>query len=159
MSLLVSPNPIGWRSPAWPQEHVAVIDLPAEVRERYRRLARQRKWPPETESAFLRATCRIRALDEEPGPRGYYERAGEAGLAEQGTRWMWETVTTDGAVIAVKQLEVPLDGVVRRYCWWRLEDNVSGLTDQALQPEDEGLAPISRDAFYEVWDRVGAPEP
>jgi len=135
-----------------------VTDLPAEVRERCRQLALKRKWPPETESAFLATASWIRILDEEPGPRGYERTDGE-GLAEQGTRWMSETVTIGGEAMAVKQTEVPLDGVVRRYCWWLLEDDISGLTDQALEPEEGGLIPISRDAFYEAWDQAGIPEP
>ncbi|MGE5131449.1 MAG: hypothetical protein ACM32E_00900 [Gemmatimonadota bacterium] len=129
-----------------------MADLPAEVRDRYRGLARARRWPPETEAAFLRTVAWFRAVDEEPGARSYYERADEEGLVEQGTRWLWETASVNGAAIAVKQMEIPLHGPVRRY-WWRwLEDDAGGLTDQPLVPDEDGLHQITRAAFYEVWD-------
>ncbi len=82
------------------REDAVMTDLPADVRERYCDLARQRKWPPEMESAFLRTVTRLRAIDQGPAPRRYYERTDDEGLAEQGTRWLWETITVDGAVTA-----------------------------------------------------------
>lgn len=134
------------------REDAAMTDLPADVRDHYRRLARARRWPPETEAAFLRTVTRFRVLDEGPGPRGYYERADEEGLVEEGTRWLWETVVVNGVVTAVKQVEVPLRGPVRRY-WWRwLEDDASGLTDQPLAPGEDELHVITREAFYQMWD-------
>lgn len=129
-----------------------MADLPADVRAHYRRLAQARRWPPATEAAFLRTVEWFRAVDEGSYPRSYYERADEEGLAEEGTRWLWETVVVNGAVTAVKQAEVPLIGPVRRY-WWRwLEDDASGLTDQPLVPDGDDLRPITREAFYQVWD-------
>lgn len=129
-----------------------MAELPEDVRDRYKRLATARRWRPETEAAFLRTVAWFRALDEGLGARSYYERADKGGLAEKGTRWLWETITVNGAVTAVKQAEVPLHGPVRRY-WWRwLEDDASGLTDQPLVPDEDGLHPITRQAFYQVWD-------
>lgn len=87
-----------------------MTELPADVQDRYRRLAQVRRWPPETEAAFLRTVAWFRAVDEGPGARSYYERADEEGLAEQGTRWLWETAIVNGAVTAVKQIEIPLRG-------------------------------------------------
>jgi len=59
--------------------------LPADVRARYRDLARQRNWPAVTESAFLDRARWFRDLDEGPAPRAYYEGAADKpGLA--GTR-------------------------------------------------------------------------
>jgi hypothetical protein len=128
-------------------------DLPAYVRDHYRRMAQARGWSPEMEAAFLETVEWVRAVDEGPGARNYYERADEEGLAEEGTRWLWETVIVGSDVTAVKQIEVPLHGPVRRY-WWRwLEDDASGLTDQPLVPDEDGLQPITREAFYEVWHR------
>jgi hypothetical protein len=128
-----------------------MADLPADVRECYTRLAEARRWPHETEAAFLRTVAWFRALDEGLGTRHYYERADEEGLAGQAARWLWETVVVDGAIIAVKQIEIPLHGPVRRY-WWRwLEDDASGLTDQPLVPDEDGLHPITREAFYKAW--------
>jgi hypothetical protein len=133
------------------REDEAMTDLPADVRDRYRRLAQARCWTPETEAAFLETTAFFRALDEGPGARSYFERVDEEGLAEEGTRWLWETVIVNGAVTAVKQIEVPLHGPVRRY-WWRwLEDDASGLTDQPLVPDEDELDTITREAFYQAW--------
>jgi hypothetical protein len=128
-----------------------MADLPADVRDRYRGLAQARQWPPETEAAFLRTVAWFRALDEGPGVRGYYERAVAESLAGPTARWLWETATVSGAVTAVKQIEVPLEGPVRSY-WWRwLEDDAGGLTDQPLAPDEDGVRPITREAFYRVW--------
>jgi hypothetical protein len=105
---------------------VDVEDLPADVRGHYRRMAQARWWPPEMEAAFLETVEWFRAMDEVPGARSYFERSDEEGLAEKGTRWLWETVIVGSNVTAVKQIEVPLHGPVRRY-WWRwLEDDASG---------------------------------
>jgi hypothetical protein len=43
---------------------------------------------------------------------------------------LWETVIVNGAVTAVKQMEIPLHSPVRRYSWRWLEDDDSALTDQ-----------------------------
>jgi hypothetical protein len=129
-----------------------MADLPADVRDRYRRLALTRGWSPETEAAFLRTVVWFRAVDEGSGARSYYERADEEGLVEQGTRWLWETAIVNGAVTAVKQIEIPLHGPVRRY-WWRwLEDDAGRLTDHSLVPDEDGMHPITREAFYHTWD-------
>ena len=130
----------------------AMTELPADVRDRYRRLAESWRWQPETQAAFLSAVAGVRAMDEGPGVRYYYERADEEGLFEQGTRWLWEAVIVNDAVIAVKQLETPLYGPVRRYWWRSLEDDSGGLTDQPLEPEEHDFHPITREAFYQAWD-------
>ena len=54
-----------------------MTDLPADVRERYRDLARQRNWPAGTESAFLETARWFREGDEGPAPRSYYEGAAD----------------------------------------------------------------------------------
>jgi hypothetical protein len=130
-----------------------MTELPADVRDRYRWLAESRRWSHETEAAFLRTVAWFRAVDEGPGARYYYERADEEDLAEQGTRWLWEAAIVNGVMTAVKQIKIPLDGPIRRYWWGWLEDATSGLTDQPLVPDEDGLHPITREAFYEEWDR------
>ncbi|MBV9380143.1 MAG: hypothetical protein JOY82_22075 [Streptosporangiaceae bacterium] len=129
-----------------------MTDLPPKIAERYRRAAQQNRLLPETAAAILRAAARYRRLDEGSGPRGYYERTDEEGLDDKGGRWLWETVTVDTKIIAVKQIEVTSDGAVRRYSWRWLHDRDGFLTDQPLYPEEEGLHLITRDRFYEVWD-------
>jgi hypothetical protein len=130
-----------------------MTDLPPKIAERYRRAAQQRNLPSEIATAILRAVAWYRNLDEGPGPRGYYELVDEEGLCDKGGRWLWETATVDTEIIAVKQIEVTSDGTVRRYDWQWLEDRDGGLTDQPMYPEEEELRPITRDRFYEVWER------
>jgi hypothetical protein len=131
-----------------------MTDLPPDVAGRYRRAARQGNLLPETQAAILRAAGRYRRLEEGSGPRGYYERVDEEGLYDKGGRWLWETVTVNTAIIAVKQIEVTSDGTIRRYSWRWLYDADSGLTDQPLFPEEEELHPVTRDRFYELWDQT-----
>lgn len=127
-----------------------MTDLPADVRERYRELARQRKWPAVTESAFLDRVRWFRDLDERTTSRSYYEGAAEEpGLA--GTRLLWEAAVVAGEVIAVKQIEVPPDGIARRYWWRHLEDELGFLTDQPLDPDGWQLRAVDRGIFYELW--------
>jgi hypothetical protein len=128
-----------------------MTDLPADVREHYRKLARQRKWPSVAESAFLDRVKWFRDLDEGPAPRRYYEGTGdEPGLA--GIRWLWETAVVAGEVIAVKQIELPPDGIAHCYWWRHLEDALGFLTDQPLDPDGWRLRAIDRGTFYELWD-------
>jgi hypothetical protein len=61
----------------------------------------------------LCAVAWYRDLDERPGPRGYYKRIDEEGLYDKGGRWLWETITVSTKIIAIKQIEVTSDGVVR----------------------------------------------
>lgn len=133
--------------------------LPDPVRDWYELLAVRRKWPPGTLAAVLDTAARYRALDEQPGPRKCYSRADAEGLAEQGTRWMWETVLGGGQVTAVKQIEVTAAGTVRRYWWEKLEDDDGFLTDQPLDPEAWQLAVIGREEFYAYWDMSPADGP
>jgi hypothetical protein len=54
-------------------EDAAVNDLPADVRERYRKLARQRKWPSVTDRPLDPDGWRLRAVD-----RGIFYGSGTA---------------------------------------------------------------------------------
>lgn len=130
-----------------------MTDLPADVRERYRDLARQRKWPAATENAFLDRVMWFRDLDEGPAARSYYEGAAD-GPDLAGTRWLWETAVVAGEVIAIKQIEIPLDGIARCYWWRHLEDEKGFLTDQPLDPDGRELRAVDRGTFYELWDRA-----
>jgi hypothetical protein len=93
------------------------MDLPPEVNERYQSLARERGWPPEVKSAFLESVAWIRHLDEGTGSRSYYDRVDDEGAVDACARWLWETVESDGSVVAIKQIEVARGGRVRRYSW------------------------------------------
>lgn len=81
-----------------------MTDLPADVLEHYRELARQRKWPPGTEIAFLETVKWYRDIDEGPAFRSYYKGVGED-VGFEGTRRLWETANVAGEVIAMKQVE------------------------------------------------------
>lgn len=105
------------------------------------------RWPAETEAAFRASVAWYQALDESAGPRGYFEF-----VDDEGAHWLWETLEVGEETVAVKQVEVGTSGVVRRYSWRYLEDEDSGLTDQALDLTTPGLTPVSRSAFYAIWD-------
>jgi hypothetical protein len=60
-----------------------------------------------------------------------------------------------GEIIAVKQIEVPPDGIARCYWWRHLKDELGLLTDQPLDPERWQLRTVDRGIFYELWDSVG----
>ncbi|RSN30014.1 hypothetical protein DMC61_17360 [Amycolatopsis sp. WAC 04169] len=126
-----------------------MTDFPADVETHYRRLAAQRRWPPETEAAFRASVARYRTLDESSEPRRYYEYVDDEGLVDEGARWLWEAIVVDHETVAVKQIEQDSSGAVRRYWWRNIEDDAGGLTDQAL---DSGLTPVSRATFYALWD-------
>ncbi|MGW4133702.1 hypothetical protein [Amycolatopsis japonica] len=127
-----------------------MTDFPPDVEAHYRRLAAQRHWPQETEAAFRASVARYRALDEGAGPRQYYEYMDHEGLVDEGARWLWEAVVVEHETVAVKQIELDSSGAIRRYWWQNMEDDASGLTDQALDP---GLTSVSRSTFYALWDR------
>lgn len=129
------------------REDVVMTELPADVRGYYKELARQRRWPPGTEIAFLETVRWFRDIDEGPDSRSYYEGAGEDAGSE-GTRWFWETVIVADKVIAVKQVEVSPDGIARCYWWRHMEDERGFLTDQALDPDGWQLRAVDRDTFY-----------
>ena len=146
--MIVSVYPPRW----W--KYGTMTDLPPDAARRYRLAARQGNLLPQTQAAILRAAGRYRRLEEGRGPCGYYERVDEEGLYDEGGRWLWETVTVNTEIIAVKQIEVNSAGAVRRYSWRWLYDADGGLTDQPLYPEEEELCPITRDRFYKVWDHA-----
>ncbi|SMC46835.1 hypothetical protein SAMN05661093_00001 [Kibdelosporangium aridum] len=135
-------------------QYSIVTEFPAHVEDRYRRLAEQRRWTPEVRAAFRASVGWYRALDEDPGPRCYFEYVDEEGLSDKGSRWLWEAVIVDGDVVAIKQIEVPSSGPSRRYWWQHLEDDTGMLTDQALETDQPGITPITRSAFYALWDSV-----
>nr|WP_042187236.1 hypothetical protein [Kibdelosporangium sp. MJ126-NF4]CEL17926.1 hypothetical protein [Kibdelosporangium sp. MJ126-NF4]CTQ90848.1 hypothetical protein [Kibdelosporangium sp. MJ126-NF4] len=129
-----------------------MTELPPHVEDRYRRLAEQRRWPPETETAFRASVDWYRALEDDPGPRCYYEYVDDEGLLDKGARWLWEAVILDGEVVATKQIEVPSTGLSRRYWWQHMEDDIGMLTDQALDIDQPGIASTTQSSFYELWD-------
>ena len=60
-----------------------------------------------------------------------------------------------GEIIAVKQIEVPPDGIARCYWWRHLEDEPGFLTDQPLDLDGWQLRPVDRGIFYQFWDSPG----
>lgn len=71
----------------------------------------------------------------------------------------WETAVVAGEVIAVKQIEVPPDGIARCYWWRHLEDELGFLTGQPLDPDGWQLRTAGRGIFYELWDSAGRQDP
>jgi hypothetical protein len=85
-------------------------------------------------------------LDEQATERQHFRREDE----EDGL-WLWEAVPSGGELVAIKQVEVDPSGRVWRYWWQRIEDEHGFLTDQALDPEEMGLTPISAEEFRRYW--------
>lgn len=53
-----------------------------------------------------------------------------------------------GEIIAVKQIEVPPDGIARCYWWPHLEHDLGFPTDQPLNPDGWQLRTVDRGIFY-----------
>ncbi|MFB9930349.1 hypothetical protein ACFORO_28075 [Amycolatopsis halotolerans] len=133
-----------------------MASLPADVEQRYRRLAARRGWSTETETAFRAAVTWYRTLDETPGPRSCFEYVDD-GLADPGARCLWETVTADHETVAVKQIDISSTGTAHRYWWQNLDDDSGTLTDQPLGLDQPGLTRIPDSAFYALWHTIRDP--
>ncbi|WP_370964824.1 hypothetical protein [Amycolatopsis sp. cg9] len=129
-----------------------MTDFPADVEAHCRRLAVQRRWPPETEAAFRATVAWYRALDESSEPRRYFEYVDHEGMVDKGARWLWEAVVVNDETVAIKQIELSLSGLARCYWWRHLEDDAGGLTDQALDLTEPGLTAVSGSSFRALWE-------
>ncbi|MDX3099189.1 hypothetical protein PV417_32650 [Streptomyces sp. ME19-03-3] len=56
-------------------------------------------------------------------------------------------------MIVIKQAELTSAGQLHRYSWEHLEDEHGGLTDQAIDPEEDPLESIPAEEFRRVWTR------
>ena len=74
---------------------------------------------------------------------------------DAGTDWLYEAVWHEREWVVVRQLGAAEDGTITRYWWQRLEDDEGMLTDQALDRDEWGLRPLSREDFYTAWDDPG----
>ncbi|MEU2978681.1 hypothetical protein ABZ678_17170 [Streptomyces hirsutus] len=90
----------------------------------------------------------FRALDENAAQRHHFRHADE-----EGGLWYIEAVPDRGELIAVKQAALTSAGQLHRYSWEHLEDEHGGLTDQAIDPEEDPLEVITADEFQRVWAR------
>lgn len=73
--------------------------------------------------------------------------------AEEGGCWYVEAVPDRGKLIILKQAELTPTGQLHRYSWQHLEDQHGGLTDQAIDPEEDPLETIRAEEFQQVWVR------
>ena len=89
----------------------------------------------------------IQSLAERPGPRLYLK----AQDPEDGRRYLWEAVEDGGRLVAVKQLEIDVQGVRWRYDWKHLEDENGFLTDQPLNM-DTNILETTRSEFFNEWE-------
>ena len=89
----------------------------------------------------------IRSLEEQNGHRRYLT----ARDPEDGRRYLWEAVHVGSDLIAVKQLEIDLQGKRCRYDWMHLEDENGFLTDQPLYI-DKNILEVRRDQFFQEWE-------
>ena len=125
--------------------------FPDDVEAYYAELARRRDWSPETVRAIRATVELIRDLDRGTAPRTYGALADE----ETGTDWLYEAVWHEREWVVVRQLGAAEDGAITKYWWQRLEDDEGMLTDKALDRDEWGLRPLSREDFYTAWDDPG----
>ncbi|MET9835921.1 hypothetical protein ABZ078_43115 [Streptomyces sp. NPDC006385] len=90
----------------------------------------------------------FRALDEAATLRHHFRH-----VDEEGALWYIEAVPDRGELIAVKQAELTSAGQLHRYSWEHLEDEHGGLTDQAIDPEEDPLEAIPAEEFQRLWTR------
>ncbi|MCX3286232.1 hypothetical protein OR263_05810 [Streptomyces sp. NEAU-H22] len=89
-----------------------------------------------------------RALDEGATLRHHFRHADE-----EGGLWYIEAVPDRGDLIVIKQAELTSAGQLHQYSWKHLEDEHGGLTDQAIDPEQDPLEAIPAEDFQRVWNR------
>ncbi|MGW9493895.1 hypothetical protein ACWG5P_05765 [Streptomyces prasinus] len=89
-----------------------------------------------------------RALDEGATLRHHFRHADE-----DGGLWYIEAIADHGELIVIKQAELTSAGQLHRYSWEHLEDEHGGLTDQAIDPEEDPLKAITAEEFQRVWTR------
>jgi len=124
--------------------------FPDDVEAYYADLAERRGWSRDTSAAIRSTVQLIRDLDRGTAPRTY-----GAVADDHGTDWLYEAVWHEREWVVVRQLGVGEDGEVKRYWWQRLEDDEGMLTDQALDRDEWGLRPLTREDFYTAWDDPG----
>lgn len=90
----------------------------------------------------------FRALGEAATLRHHFRHADE-----EGGLWYIEAVPDRGELIVIKQAELTSAGQLHRYSWEHLEDEHGGLTDQAIDPEEDPLEAIPAEEFQRVWTR------
>ncbi|MFE4049022.1 hypothetical protein [Streptomyces sp. YIM B13518] len=88
----------------------------------------------------------FRALDENATLRHHFRHADE-----EGDLWYIEAVRDRGELVAIKQAELTSAGRLHRYSWEHLGDERGGLTDQAIDPEEDLLEIIPTEEFQQVW--------
>ncbi|MET8767774.1 hypothetical protein [Streptomyces sp. NPDC004658] len=100
------------------------------------------------ERIAIEITEYYRALDESATLRHHFRHADE-----EGGLWYIEAVPDRGELIVIKQAELISASQLHRYSWEHLEDEHGGLTDQAVDPEEDLLEAIPADEFQRVWTR------
>ncbi|AZK93902.1 MULTISPECIES: hypothetical protein [Streptomyces] len=90
----------------------------------------------------------FRVLDETAILRHHFRHADD-----EGSLWYFENVPEHGELIVIKQAELTSAGRLHRYCWEHLEDEYGGLTDQAIDPEEDPMEAIPAEEFQQVWMR------
>jgi CRISPR/Cas system CMR subunit Cmr4 (Cas7 group RAMP superfamily) len=90
----------------------------------------------------------FQALDENATRRHHFRHTDE-----EGGLWYIEAVPDRDELIVIKQAELTSAGRLHRYSWEHLEDEHGGLTDQAIDPEEDPLEVIPAEEFQRVWTR------
>lgn len=100
------------------------------------------------ESITAEIVAYYRALDEGATLRHHFRHADE-----EGGLWYIEAVPDRGELTVVKQAELTSVSQLHRYNWEHLEDEYGGLTDRAIDPEEDPLEAISAEEFRQAWSR------
>ncbi|WP_141007310.1 hypothetical protein [Nocardioides humi] len=69
--------------------------------------------------------------------------------------WYFEAVDVDGELIAIRQVTIEASGDGHRYSAEHIEDVWGGLTDQAIDYEDQ-LERCAASVFADAWDRAAS---
>jgi VCBS repeat-containing protein len=89
----------------------------------------------------------IRSLEEGTEHRHYLT----AQDPDDGRRYLWEAVEHQGKLVAIRQLEIDLEGGRWRYDWKHLEDESGFLTEGPLHL-DKSILAVTRDVFLAEWE-------
>ena len=121
-------------------------DWPAQVVEYYVALASEHRWVASVIEAVVSNVQYIRGLAASDRLRHYFADEFE------GEQYFLQAVPDGDELSVIRQIVIDTVGIVHRYSWQRLEDDVGFLTDQGLNPAaDGGPAPTTAAHFQKVW--------
>jgi hypothetical protein len=104
---------------------------PHTVRAFHVSLADRFAWPEATIEGVIANVQYFRSLAESDRPHWFFAADTDEG------RWLFEAVGDgDELMIAIRQVDIDLDGGIHRYSWRHREDDAGFLTDQPIDPSE-----------------------